>query len=227
MPGLGRLHAPDPRDRNYQLRRVLSLLEPARRSQPWRRYRTLNQGETGTCVGHAWRAWYEMAPKMRRPHQGIGAMDIYRRAVLVDEWESNNAEAMGPESGLVSGTSVRAGAKVLQEYGLLGSYAWAWDADTVADYVTRRDGSSVVLGTNWYESMFHPGPTGMVRVSGRVVGGHAWVVRWYYRGMGVFLATNSWGASWGKNGEFRIAGEDLERLLREDGEAACGLETVP
>src|SRR5688572_17376739 len=211
MPGLGRLHAPDPRDRNYQLRRVLSLLEPARRSMPWRRYRTLNQGETGTCVGHAWRAWYEMAPKMRREGVGHDAYLIYRRAVLLDEWPENDHEAYAAESLLQSGTSVRAGAKAMQNAGHLRSYVWADTAEQVGDYVTRRDGSPVVMGTNWTDSMFHPGPTGMVRVTGRVVGGHAYVIRWYYRSIGVFLATNSWGPNWSRNGEFRIAGEDLDR----------------
>jgi hypothetical protein len=224
---LGRRPDPDPRDHNYPLRAVLTLLEPERRRAPWRRYRTLYQGFTGTCVGHAWRGMIEAAPMMRKPDYPPDAFTIYKGCLAHDPWPDNDHELGLPDSGLQFGTSVRAGAKYLKERGIIGSYHWADGAETVGDFVTRRDGSPVVMGTNWYATMGDPDPkTGVVKLGGYVAGGHAWMVRWYYRSKGLFLCTNSWGAAWGLNGEFLIAGEDLERLILEDGEACCGLEAA-
>ena len=65
MPGFGRRYAPDDRDRNFLMRRMLadarSLTLPPRKT--WSISSTaLNQGNTGTCVGHAWRNFLRCAP---------------------------------------------------------------------------------------------------------------------------------------------------------------------
>jgi hypothetical protein len=127
------------------------------------RLRVLNQGQTGTCVGHGWRGWYEGEPTTHAAGEGPDAFAIYRRAILLDAWADNDREENLPESQLQGGSSVRAGAQAMQEAGFIASYVWATKASEIADYVTRRDGSPVVLGTSWYESMFHPTRTGWSR----------------------------------------------------------------
>jgi hypothetical protein len=223
--GFGRLAAPDQRDRSYPMRALLAK-PPERGARPWSRPRVLDQGATSTCVGHSWRLWLEMAPRLHPPSFGLPPHDIYRQAVRLDEWRENDGEAGLPDDRLQFGTSVRAGAKVMQQAGYIGEYRWAFDAATISDFVTRRDGAPVVVGTNWYAGMIDPDPrTGRVQLSGSVLGGHAWLVRWFDERSMTFTGVSSWGTGWGKLGQFAIRYEDLDRLIRqEQGEACCGVE---
>jgi hypothetical protein len=108
MPGFGRRFAADPRDRNYLMRRMLpdarTLTLPTRKT--WGINKTaLDQGNTGTCVGHAWRNFLRCAP-IRTVRRDPSAFDIYRSAVLKDPWADNDDEANLPDgdSGLDVGT---------------------------------------------------------------------------------------------------------------------------
>ena len=99
MPGFGRRYAPDDRDRNFLMRRMLadarSLTLPPRKT--WSIGSTaLNQGNTGTCVGHAWRNFLRCAP-IRTERGGPSAFDVYRSAVLKDPWRDNDDEARLPD----------------------------------------------------------------------------------------------------------------------------------
>src|SRR5687767_2660999 len=99
MPGFGRRFDPDDRDRNFLMRRMLPdarrLTLPARKS--WRiNGRALDQGNTGTCVGHAWRNFLRCAP-IRTERGGPSPFDIYRSAVVKDTWSGNNDEAELPD----------------------------------------------------------------------------------------------------------------------------------
>jgi hypothetical protein len=226
---LGRVFEPDDRDRLYPIQLVLDRLSPARRTTPWRRPRVLDQGQTGTCVGHGWRGWFESEPTIHAPSDGPDAFTIYRRAVLLDGDPSNDGDATAPVAQLQSGTSVRAGAKAMQEAGLIGSYVWASRAKEISDYVTRVDGSPVVVGTRWYHAMFSLDAKGRVKISGGIDGGHCYVVDWWngrtfecYTSWGQFGLTDEYGIS----GRFDLSMAQLDRLIREQGEACCGVEMV-
>lgn len=228
--GLGRLHAPDDRDCLYPLQLVLDRLSPVRRTRPWRRPRVLDQGQTSTCVGHGWRGWFESEPTIHGPEDGPDAFAIYRRAVLLDDFASNDGDATAPQDQLQSGSTVRAGAQAMQERGLIGSYVWATNARQIADFVTREAGSPVVVGTNWYESMFSPDSAGRIRIAGPIAGGHCWYVLWWDGRH--FWGVTSWGQSFGVTdgdgigGVFKLTAQQLGRLLRESGEACCGVELI-
>jgi hypothetical protein len=138
---------------------------------------------------------------------------MYSEAQKVDEWEGEDYD----------GTSVRAGAKILQQMGYISQYLWAWDIETVLS--TLLNVGPVVVGTLWYESMFDPDPLyGLVKIEGEAVGGHAYVLNGVNLNSGLIRAKNSWSKEWGKNGHFRIKIEDFERLLHEDGEACIATE---
>src|SRR5262249_50044882 len=149
--------------------------KPKRRTLPWEMRRGLGQGESGTRVGHSWRLWLGMGPELHPASYRPWPVDIYPAALLLGEVQGNDGQAtiMAPTTR-VDGTSVGAGAKAMAAAGYIGAYRWAYDAATIADYVTREDGSPVVMGTNWYRSMFDPDPrTGRVEIKGPVDGGHA------------------------------------------------------
>jgi hypothetical protein len=231
--GLGRRHAPDPRDRLYPAQLVLDRMSPKRRTVPWRRLRVLDQKSTGTCVGHGWRGWFEGEPTMHKPDEGRDAFAIYRQAILLDEWPDNDGEETKPNEQLEAGSSVRAGAKAMQQDGYIGSYVWATTAAQIADFVTRVDGSPVVLGTSWMNAMFSPDPkTGLVKVTGGVAGGHCYVTDWFDFTTRRHRCYTSWGDGFGQKdadgvgGIFWLATRDLDRLLRNQGEACCGVEMV-
>jgi hypothetical protein len=226
--GLGRLHAPDDRDCLYPASLVLERLSTARRTTPWKRERVLDQGPTGTCVGHGWRGWLESEPTLHTAGYGRDAFSIYRQAILLDEWPENDAEETLPDNQLQSGTSVRAGAKAMQQDGYIQNYVWATRASQVADFLTRADGAAVVLGTNWYTGMFSPNRrTGTVRMTGGIAGGHCYYAFWWDGRY--FWCQNSWGDGWsvtydGIGGVFRLSAGQLDRLLKEHGEACLGVE---
>jgi C1A family cysteine protease len=56
------------------------------------------------------------------------------------------------------------------------------------------------------------------------VGGHAYLINGMDVKRGLARGKNSWGRGWGKAGAFRIPLDDLDRLIREDGEACLALE---
>jgi hypothetical protein len=228
MPGFGRRFAPDDRDRNFLMRRMLGdarrLTLPSRKS--WGIHRTaLDQGNTGTCVGHAWRNFLRCAP-IRTERGGPSPFDIYRSAVLKDTWSGNDDEARLPDRdpGLDFGTSVRAGAEAVTGFGRLKSYVWAFELQPVIEWVLTE--GPVVLGTNWYSSFARPDAEGIVRIvpTARVAGGHAYLLRGVDTRRALARCSNSWGDEWGLSGEFLLPFRDLERLIHEEGEACSAVE---
>jgi hypothetical protein len=142
----------------------------------------------------------------------INPVQLYDEAQQVDEWPGTDYD----------GTSVRAGMKVLRKRGLISAYRWAWDIATVTDALLYH--GPVVLGTNWYSSMFDPDSSGFVRIGGGLAGGHAYVLNGVNLDTGTVRAKNSWGRAWGQNGFFRMDFDTVARLLEEWGEAAIATE---
>jgi hypothetical protein len=220
--GLGRLPAADPRDHAHLMMHLV-IAPPERTSKTWAPGVILDQGATPRCVAYAWTGFLLATPlrtkdkqldTMRNLNTYAGA--LYAAAQKVDEWPGEGYD----------GTSVRAGAKVLQdEQKRLGEYVWAFDAATLRDYVLTR--GPAVIGINWYETMFAPTAKGYLLVDGPVAGGHAILVIGYSKARTAFRLLNSWGKGWGEKGRAWIRASDMERLLKEDGEACSAIEVVP
>lgn len=176
-----------------------------------------NQGYYPHCVAYAWLHWLEDGPTTQNPTKP-GAdpvqrpLDLYNQCQAVDEWPGNNYD----------GTSVRAGAKILHQLGYIESYHWAWDLNTLIDTVLMR--APVVVGTSWYDGMMSPDDEYILRVNGRLQGGHAYLVNGVNIKKELFRIKNSWGRSWGRQGAAYITFDDMERLIREDGEICLARE---
>lgn len=215
-PRLGRLPHFDERSRAYPV--MATLVAPAPpRSYTWSvPAPTLDQGPDGSCVGHAWA--HEL---LARPAAATGvdhtfALErIYWEAQRIDPWDGGAYPGGSP---FYEGTSVLAGAKVVQGLGAMAEYRWAFSIDELALAIGYK--GPAVLGIPWYESMFDPDPDGRVHVAGDVAGGHAILCRGVSMRLQLFRLRNSWGI-WGLNGsgDCLISFDDLDRLLHEGGEA--------
>jgi hypothetical protein len=79
------------------------------------------------------------------------------------------------------------------------------------------------MGTTWTEDMFNPDKDGFITATGYPIGGHCRLLRYRVNG-GYYRARNSWGEDWGYNGDFFISRTDLDKLLKDYGEACLALE---
>jgi C1A family cysteine protease len=104
----------------------------------------------------------------------------------------------------------------------ISSYLWTYDINVLINTVLTK--GPVVVGTKWYSSMFTPDRNGVIRVLGRVAGGHAYVINGVDRNTKLFRIKNSWGKTWGKSGHAYISFTDMARLIRENGEVCLAIE---
>lgn len=216
----------DPQSLNYPVRAVTAGRK--RPSQVWwgSPKEKLDQGREGACVGFAWTNELLALPvRSVLPQSGNDfALNVYRSAQKIDQWEGEAYE----------GTSVLAGAKVLQLGGWIQGYRWAFSVDEVLDALAFL--GPVVVGVPWLEGMYETGEGGLVRVEGRQVGGHAILLTGFgwrrfggrFGGERLFVVRwrNSWGGSYGVGGDGFVRVEDLGLLLRGVGEACVPVGRV-
>ncbi len=216
-PKLGRLPATDLLDHRFALRAP----RPTRTSRTWHIRRVLDQRDTSACVGFSGTAWLDCGP-VRNLTPDAGAFDsafkLYRECQDHDEWAGAEPDYFG--------TSVRALFKVLQARGVVGEYRWAWRTSEIVAWVLER--GPVVLGTVWSESMFHPvGRDARVKPEGDIVGGHAYLCIGANTKTRTVRCLNSWGTGYGDKGRFTLSFDDLDILMKEDGEACTAVEVKP
>lgn len=171
-----------------------------------------DQKQTPKCVGFSWRHWLMDGPVVQRK-DATWAVKIYSEAQKIDGIPGKH-----------DGTTVRAGAKVLRKLGYMSHYRWAWNIDAVIQTLSFT--SPVVVGTSWYTNMYTPDNEGIIRNTGRYDGGHAYLLNGIDMEKGLFRIKNSWGKSWGKNGNAFIQIEDFETLMSEQGEVCLPVEVV-
>lgn len=209
----------DPGSRRFPIREVVGT--PGIRPRSWDVGTCLDQGSEGACVGFGWTGELLASPMPCHADEATGntyALRTYRRAKQIDQWIGED----------YSGTSVLAGAKAIREAGYMDGFRWAFGIDDVRDTVIAY--GPVVIGVPWLEGMYETRPSGLVEVSGNVVGGHCLLVYGYHpsariRGedysarFNIFRWRNSWGAGYGVDGNGYIRYEDLRDLLAGTGEA--------
>ena len=210
----GRVYKVDERDLDFPVSPVLPEDRPEiDKKKWWADGWNGDQGKSPHCVVYSWFHWFEDGPVIQNIIPGINKpiydiTEFYNQARLRDDIILENYE----------GTTVRAGAKILHKLGYLKEYRWATTIDEVLQCLTYL--GPMVVGTNWYQSMFTPSSgRNIINPRGRNHGGHAYVINGIDHHNELLRIKNSWGRSWGDNGHAYIRFHHFEKLLNEWGEA--------
>lgn len=210
----------DEASRSYALKRARG--ERTKRSHTWRCDKYLNQGFEGACVGFS--IGHELAANPA-PAKRIGPAycrkKIYWAAQRADEWPGGAYPGAKPHYG---GTSLLDGVKVVHKLGWFEEYRWTF---TFNDFLLGLGyHGPAVIGVSWYDGMYETDDNGFVSRTGEPIGGHCILAN----GVDVKARTvtlhNSWGKSWGVNGECKVGWQDMEDLLADDGEAVFFVDRV-
>jgi len=220
MPKLDYVPRLDERNRAYRVTAPTTDLTKVARW--WTGGPVLDQGAEGSCVGHGVVGEWLASPARGKlmPPTGfsraevghLAAVQVYERAKQIDEWEGVDYD----------GTSVRAGMLVARERGWLTGFRWAFN---LTELRAALEDGPVVIGVDWHEDSYETQPDGDLRVTGPVAGGHCVLVTGYspnYAGRGPrYRLRNSWGETFGANGNCYIIPADLDTILfGAGGEAA-------
>jgi len=217
--GLGRLFVPDARDKKYTIKKLMAAAPGSPPTTPGIRYWWEggwwgDQGYTSQCVAYSWTHWLTDGPTTNSSY--IRPTNLYNEAQKIDEWPGEDYD----------GTSVRAGAKVLTSKGFIGEYHWGWSLDDAIQVLLNK--GPVVVGTNWYDSMFVADETRpffiKIKPNAQIAGGHAYVLNGINVPEERVRVKNSWGRNWAHNGNAFLSFKDLERLIKEDGEVCLATE---
>lgn len=210
---LDRIRRFDDRSRNYPIRQMVGHKKP--RSYTWRCYETLDQGNDGACVGFG--VTHELIARPAEV-QGLNRKyakeQIYWEAQKIDPWEGGSYPGARP---FYEGSSVLAGVKVAKKLGWIEEYRWAFGLEDLMLGVGYN--GPALIGVSWYANMMKPDSNNFIHPTGMDYGGHCLLVNAINVKKGYFTLHNSWGSSWGDNGEAYITFRDMGILLDNYGEA--------
>ena len=201
----------DERSRAFNIRTLFRKKEFVPVTKIWGCRVHLDQGSEGACPGFG--TAHELASDPVRVPRVTARMarKIYNLAKTLDQWPGEDYE----------GSSVLAAAKAAKQLGYYQEYRWSFDIDDLLQALCTI--GPAIIGIPWYEGMENVDRKGFLHPDGLWVGGHCFCLRGWNNDREAFVGRNSWGRSWGCNGDFNISYPDLKKLLKEDGEACIPL----
>jgi hypothetical protein len=180
----------------------------------WRFYGSpLDQGETGHCVGFSM-ANFGVNDPINTKYTNEDAHKFYYLCKIKDG-----------EPKAETGSNIRSAAKVLVDLGVIQGYAFAETLDEVRYWLLNK--GCMIVGTHWYEGMDSVGKNNIISLSGKKLGGHAYLLNEVkiINGVEYFGIQNSWNGYWGDNGRAYISSKEFEKLLKSwGGEALAAVE---
>lgn len=177
----------------------------------------LDQGQVGSCTGNAGVGALGTDPLFTGVHalpgraayslDEDGAVALYSDAELID--------GDGPYPPRDNGSSGLSIAKALLAAGMIPGYQHTF---SLQDALLALTETPILIGSEWYDSMFTPDSDGRVRLGGKLVGGHEYVARQLDVATERVWCDNSWGLSFGQAGRFYLTFTDLGVLLDRQGD---------
>ena len=213
--GLGRKPSPEDK-RDYKLERyipreaLMGMLVSEKTKMKWDfPGESLNQENSPHCVGFSM-ADFGINSPTNTMYTNQDGHDFYYLCKLVD------GEPMQE-----NGSYVRSAGKVLKDEGKINAYAFAFTMDAIKWWLLNR--GPLIAGTVWTENMFTPNEKNIIRPTGAIIGGHAYLLNEITED-GYIGIQNSWGKDWGDNGKAYISIKDFEILFDYDGEVMTAVE---
>lgn len=168
----------------------------------------LDQGDTGHCVGFGWCQWGNTAPVEDQFKDDDGHALYYECKTIDGEPQSED------------GSYVRSGAKAMKNRGKIEAYAFADNLDVIIQWLKTQ--GPLAVGTDWLTDMFKPDDKGHISCTGKVEGGHCYLL------LGIkgdeLVGLNSWGESWANEGYFSMKISEWADLFASNGEACTAVE---
>jgi hypothetical protein len=211
---LGRHIHFDERSRGYRvpIRKAAKIV-----TRTWARtIHPFDQGQTGSCTGNG-----AVGVICTEPYHAKGKHYTETLARKVYSTASRIDSIQGDWPPTDTGSTVLAAMKALKQLGWTTGYQWCFGLDDVLKTLSTI--GPVEVGVNWYEGFDTPSASGLVKITGAVRGGHAFEILGVDAAKKTVIAENSWGSSYGVKGRFSFSWKDLDRLLKEQGEAATAV----
>lgn len=225
LGGYGRNINHDPASRAYRAARARASVQP--RDVGWEVHiAPLDQGNLGRCVPTSATAmlatdpfWDTLDVALRRT---LGtpataeqyAIQAYRDVTRIDPFRGS----WEPDDTGSDGLSIW---KLWRDRGLVGGAEHIMSLDDAHAAIQQRP---FLIGTTWLEGMSAPGADGVVRASGRSLGGHEFLCYRYDLDRDLWWCRNSWSRQWGLDGDFAF---DSNTYLQLMGMQADGTSMVP
>lgn len=165
--------------------------------------KVMDQGKTSLCVGYAACALLQAEPIT----QTLDPLKIYNQAKKKDGFPG------------IAGTTVYAGAKALEYFGVSSHAFFAYEPAKVYECIASI--SPVMVGLVMSERMRNPDAKGQVKAGTSNREGHCFL------GYGVDYETeriyfqNSWGTKWGIFGRFWMRFAEFEKAFSREGVAVA------
>lgn len=155
---------------------------------------------------------------------------VYWPAQREDPWDGGSYPDANPR---YEGTSVLYAVKAAADLGYYAEYRWATSEPEMARGVGHL--GPAIIGVDWYEKMFTPDSNGYIHPTGDKAGGHCCLIigvnvdKRRTKGnepaqaedptkTGYYTLHNSWGPTWGTNGNAKISRQDMAKLIADNGE---------
>ncbi len=214
-PRMDRIEQFDERSRGFSVIDILKLRQKKRpRSYTWRCRKHLNQGREGACAGFTLAHELIARPVELMDINHEDARRFYHAAQKIDPWPGGEYEGAYPR---YSGTSILAAVKTGKKLGYYDSYHWSFGLKDLIMGVGYK--GPAIMGITVYQGMVHPDRRGFIKPTGRKLGGHAILCKGVNVRKKYFTLHNSWGTRYGRNGDCFITFDDMEKLLKQNGEA--------
>lgn len=214
---LGRQWYPDERDHRYKIEGAPRRMNPDHGWQYWSREGWWgDQGLHPWCVAYAMLHYVADGPaKWQQENPAVSPELLYCEAQKKDPWVG---DCSNPQ---YDGTTLRSGAKVLRELGIISEFRWAFTFEEVIGALATQ--GPLVIGTSWYSGMTWPSEANVLLPAGAFEGGHAYVLNGVDLSREVVRVKNSWGQGWADEGSAWLTFEGLRFLMEDEWFEACQL----